>query len=183
MCSPSWTPLPPPSLSHPSGSSQCTRPRHLSHASISEIFWVKEHIKLNFTHSCLFFDMARNICSYLKEGIPPGGSVDRPWRFQCGRLHSILGWRTGIPKATQCGQMKEKKSMCVPHIFLESTVTDGSAEKLSILPNVKRNKDMHSSILWTTGALEFQDGSPDILIGDDKNASLMRVLVKLHKEM
>ena len=28
MCSPSWTPLPPPSLSHPSGSSQCTSPKH-----------------------------------------------------------------------------------------------------------------------------------------------------------
>ena len=29
MCSPSWTPLPPPSPSHPSGSSQCTSPKHL----------------------------------------------------------------------------------------------------------------------------------------------------------
>ena len=28
MCSPSWTLLPPPSLSHPSGSSQCTSPKH-----------------------------------------------------------------------------------------------------------------------------------------------------------
>ena len=28
MCSPSWTPLPPPSLYHPLGSSQCTSPKH-----------------------------------------------------------------------------------------------------------------------------------------------------------
>ena len=28
MCPPSWTPLPPPSPSHPSGSSQCTGPEH-----------------------------------------------------------------------------------------------------------------------------------------------------------
>ena len=28
MCSPSWTSLPPPSPSHPSGSSQCTSPKH-----------------------------------------------------------------------------------------------------------------------------------------------------------
>ena len=28
MCSPSWIPLPPPSPSHPSGSSQCTSPEH-----------------------------------------------------------------------------------------------------------------------------------------------------------
>ena len=33
MCSPSWTPLPPSSISHPSGSSQCTNSEHLSHAS------------------------------------------------------------------------------------------------------------------------------------------------------
>ena len=33
MCSPSWPSLPPPSPSHPSGSSQCTSPEHLSHAS------------------------------------------------------------------------------------------------------------------------------------------------------
>ena len=33
MCSPSRSPLPPHSLSHPSGSSQCTSPEHLSHVS------------------------------------------------------------------------------------------------------------------------------------------------------
>ena len=33
MCSPSRSPLPPASPSHPSGSSQCTSPEHLSHAS------------------------------------------------------------------------------------------------------------------------------------------------------
>ena len=33
MCSPSRSPLPPPSPSHPSGSSQCTSPEHLSRAS------------------------------------------------------------------------------------------------------------------------------------------------------
>ena len=33
MCSPSWNRLPPPSPSHPSGSSQCTGPEHLSHVS------------------------------------------------------------------------------------------------------------------------------------------------------
>ena len=33
MCSPSRSPLPPPSPSHPSGPSQCTSPEHPSHAS------------------------------------------------------------------------------------------------------------------------------------------------------
>ena len=33
MCSPFWSPLLPPSTSDPSGSSQCTSPEHLSHAT------------------------------------------------------------------------------------------------------------------------------------------------------
>ena len=33
MCSPSWTSLSPPSPYHPSGTFQCTSPKHLSHAS------------------------------------------------------------------------------------------------------------------------------------------------------
>ena len=89
----------------------------------------------------------------------PGGSVVRPQRFQCRSPGYILGWRTGNPKATQCGQIKKKKKnktvMCVPHLFLESTVTDGSAERLSILPHEKRSKDLHSSILLTTGTSGF----------------------------
>ena len=49
----------------------------------------------------------------------------------------------------------KKKVMCVTHLFLESTVIDGSAERLSILTNVKRSKDLHSSIQLTTGASGF----------------------------
>ena len=76
----------------------------------------------------------------------------RPQRFHCGSPGSMLSWRTGIPKATQCGQIFKKTVKCVPHIFLESTVIDESAERLSILPNVKRSEDLHSSILLSTGA-------------------------------
>ena len=38
MCSPSRSPLPPPSPSHPSGSSQCTSPEHPSDASWGHSF-------------------------------------------------------------------------------------------------------------------------------------------------
>ena len=100
----------------------------------------------------LYFFICLRIFAFTCRGELPGGSVVRPQRFQCGRLHCILGWRTGIPKATQCGQIFKKTVKCVPHIFLESTVTDGSAGRLSILPNVKRSKDLHSSILLSTGA-------------------------------
>ena len=43
MCSPSWTPLPLPSPSHPSGSSQCTISKHPDHASNLD-WWFVSHM-------------------------------------------------------------------------------------------------------------------------------------------
>ena len=43
MCFPSWTPLPPPSPSHHSGSSQCTSPENLSRASNLD-WWSVSHL-------------------------------------------------------------------------------------------------------------------------------------------
>ena len=39
MCSPSWTLLPPPSPYHPSGSSQCTSPKHLVSCIEPGLIW------------------------------------------------------------------------------------------------------------------------------------------------
>ena len=52
MCSPSRSPLPPPSPPDPSRSSQCTRPEHLSHASIYTCFdaVLLKHPTLAFSH-------------------------------------------------------------------------------------------------------------------------------------
>ena len=44
MCSPSWTLLPPPSPYHPSGSSQCTSPKHPFHSFVR--LWTSQ--KLNY---------------------------------------------------------------------------------------------------------------------------------------
>ena len=79
MCSPSRYPLPPPSPSHPSGSSHCTSPEHLSRASnlgwwsvsplIVYLFQccylrsshprlLPQSPKVCFVHLCLFFCFA-----------------------------------------------------------------------------------------------------------------------------
>ena len=53
MCSPSWTLLPSPSPSHPSGSSQCTRPERL-------VSCIKPGLEIYFTYgSCLENPMDR----------------------------------------------------------------------------------------------------------------------------
>ena len=52
MCSPSWSPLPHPSPSHPSGSSQCTSPKHSSHAS-NLGWWSVSHLII-YMFQCYF---------------------------------------------------------------------------------------------------------------------------------
>ena len=50
MCSPSWTLLPPPSPYHPSGSSQCTSPKHpvscIEHLHVAPVMWRQKHFSL-----------------------------------------------------------------------------------------------------------------------------------------
>ena len=69
MCSPSWCPLPLPSPTHPSGSSQCTSPKHLSHASNMD-WWSVSHLtmymfwccSLRSSHPCLL-PWSPKVCS------------------------------------------------------------------------------------------------------------------------
>ena len=51
MCPPSWTPFPPPSPSHPSGSSQYPSPEHLSHASNLD-WWSVSHLIIYMFRCC-----------------------------------------------------------------------------------------------------------------------------------
>ena len=50
MCSPSWTLLPPPSAYHPSGSSQCTSPKH-------PVSCIKPGLATRFIHDILHVSM------------------------------------------------------------------------------------------------------------------------------
>ena len=61
MCSPSWTPLLPPSLSHPSGSSQCTSPEH-------PVSCIKPGLVIRFTYDNIHVSMP------FSQTIPPSPS-------------------------------------------------------------------------------------------------------------
>ena len=51
MCSPSWNPLPPPSPSHPSGSSQCTSPKH-------PVSCIEPGLEIHFTYDNIHISMS-----------------------------------------------------------------------------------------------------------------------------
>ena len=61
MCSPSWTPLPPPSPSHPSGSSQCTSPEH-------RVSCIEPGLAISFTYDNIHLSML------FSQIIPPSPS-------------------------------------------------------------------------------------------------------------
>ena len=69
MCSPSWTPLPPPSPYHPSGSSQCTSPKIpvscIEPGLAIHFLYDIIHVLMPFSQICLCF----LICCL---GFPPG---------------------------------------------------------------------------------------------------------------
>ena len=65
MCSPSWTLLPPPSPYHPSGSSQCTSPKHT--VSCIELDCKKFVLNFKFIFGCAGFAVLWGLFSSFGE--------------------------------------------------------------------------------------------------------------------
>ena len=98
-CSQSWTPLPPPSPYHPSGSSQCTSPQHPVHASNLDWWFISYMILYMFQcHSPKSFhplalpqspkDCSIHLCLFLLSCI-------QGYRCHLSKFHicvSILYW-------------------------------------------------------------------------------------------
>ena len=77
MCSPSWTPLPPPSPSHPSGSSQCTSPKH-------PVSCIKPGLVIHFTYDNIHVSMP------FSQIIPPSPSATESKRLFCASVSLLL---------------------------------------------------------------------------------------------
>ena len=81
MCSPSWTPHPPLSPSHPSGSSQCTSPEHPASC-------IKPRLAIRFTYDILHVSMPFSLI------IPPSPSPTESKRL----------FNTSVPLLLSCIQ-------------------------------------------------------------------------------
>ena len=75
-CSPSWTPLPPPSLYHPSGSSQCTIHEH-------PVSCIKPGLAIHFIYDII------NVSMSFSQIIPPSPSPTESKRL-CYTSVSLL---------------------------------------------------------------------------------------------
>ena len=76
-CSPSWTPLPPPYPSHPSGSSQCTSPKHPESC-------IKPGLAIRFTYDIIHVTMP------FSQIIPPLPSPTESKRLFCTSVSLLL---------------------------------------------------------------------------------------------
>ena len=87
MCSPSWTPLPPPSPYHPSGSSQCTSPEH-------PVRCIKPGLAICFTYDIIHVSMP------LSQITPPSPTESKRLLYiSVSLLRSrIQGYRYHLPK-------------------------------------------------------------------------------------
>ena len=89
MCSPSWKPLPPPSPSHPSGSSQCTSPEH-------PVSCIEPGLVIHFTYNITHVSMT------FSQIIPPSPSPTESKRLFCTSVSLLLsliqGYRYHLSK-------------------------------------------------------------------------------------
>ena len=99
MYSPSWSPLPPPSPPDPSGSSQCTRSEHLSHASnlgwwsvSPQIIYMFQCCSLETSHPCLL-PQSPKVCSILISSFIWNKHIAKDLCYDILRFHSeTLEW-------------------------------------------------------------------------------------------
>ena len=89
-CSPSWTLLPPPSPHHPSGSSQCTSPKH-------PVSCIEPGLASRFIHDILHVSMT------FSQIFPPSPSpTESIWLFYTSvslllsRTQGLTLWKVGI---------------------------------------------------------------------------------------
>ena len=93
-CSPSWTLLPPPSPHHPSGSSQCTSPKH-------PVSCIEPGLASRFIHDILHVSMT------FSQIFPPSPSpTESIWLFYTSvslllsRTQGLTLWKVGIGMAS-----------------------------------------------------------------------------------
>ena len=82
MCSPSWTLLPPPSPYHPSGSSQCTSPKH-------PVSCIELGLATRFLHDILHVSMP------FSQIFPPSPSPTESIRLFCTSVSLLLSRTPG----------------------------------------------------------------------------------------
>ena len=81
-CSPSWTPLPPPSPYHPSGSSQCTSPKH-------PVSCIEPGLAI-----CFFYD-SKHVSMPFSQIIPPSPSPTESKRLFYTSVSLLLSHKQG----------------------------------------------------------------------------------------
>ena len=108
MCSPSWTLLPPPSLYHPSGSSQCTSPKH-------PVSCIEPGLA-----TCFIYDII-HVSMPFSQIIPPSPSPTKSKRL----FYTLLGaGALGQPRGMVQGGRREEGSGWGTRVYMRQFHVD-----------------------------------------------------------
>ena len=110
-CSPSWIPLPPPSLYHPAGSSQCTSPKH-------PVSCIEPGLAIRFLYDITRFNaILPNHPTLTAQSKPERKTLIRytnAYMEKAMALHSsTLAWK--IPQMEEPGRLQSIGSLRVGH--------------------------------------------------------------------
>ena len=160
MCSASWTLLPPPSLYHPSGSSQCTSPKHpVSCYNIRIIGVPKEEDKKKDHEKILeeiivenFPKMGKEIITQVQETQKVPNRINLRWNT----LRHVLIKLTKIKHKEQILKAAREKQQITHNRIPIRITADLSVETLQArrewqdILNVMREKNLQPRLLYPT---------------------------------
>ena len=106
MCSPPWTPLPPPSPHHPSGSSQCTSPKH-------PVSCIEPGLATRFIHDIL------HVSIFLKSVF----KINSPWRISIIHLPTTASFII-LVSIHYCDMQGMLMSALFSPLFFDSVLKD-----------------------------------------------------------
>ena len=154
-CSPSWTPLPPPSPYHPSGSSQCTSPKH-------PVSCIEPGLAIHFLYDI-------RVSMPFSQIIPPSPSPTESKRLfytsvslllsqktcccsvakSCPALWDHMDWSTpGFPVLQSPGVCS---SSCPSSWWCHSTISSSVIPFSSCLPSFPASESFPMSRLFASG--------------------------------
>ena len=141
-CSQSWNPLPPPSPYHPSGSSQCTSPKHL-------VSCIKSGLAIHFLYDIIHVSVP------FSQIIPPAHRVQKTFLYICVSFavsHSLetLKWSEYI-LYVRTWILKSQRMEWGLSWLLSGKESASQAGNVGLLPGSKRSLEKqlttHSSLL------------------------------------
>ena len=147
LCSPSWTLLPPPSPYPPSGSSQCTSPKH-------PVSCIEPGLETRFIHDIIHVSVPLHLLSNAFLTGFPDSSVGKESACNAGDPGSIPGLGRSTGEGIGCPLQYSWASLVAQLVKKPPAMWETWVQSLGWEDSLEKGKVTHSSVLawripWT----------------------------------